>query len=119
MAATAGLLLGGAMKPNLRGDDRPEGPQMFLGWSATRSTGPFDDGGAWAAYQGRTPDYVVGTDWSKAPVVVSDVAYEPAPSVDYYAQAANERTRYPQPTYVEPPREPPAFPSMSGGKAYD
>ena len=118
MAASAGLLMGAAMKPNLRGDDRPEGPQMFLGWSAARSTGPFDDGGAYAAYQGQTPDYVVGTDWTKRPVVATDVDYEPAPSVDYYAQAAAERTHYAQPTYVEPPREPVAFPSMAGGKAY-
>src|SRR5687767_11524241 len=65
LAAVAGLLTGGAMKPNLGTDDRPAGPQMFAGWSGTRSTGPFDDGMTFASYNGQIPDYVLGTDWQK------------------------------------------------------
>ncbi|WP_372784973.1 hypothetical protein [Phenylobacterium sp.] len=66
-AAISGMLLGGAMQPHLAAvDDRPAGPQMFANWSGTRSTGPFDPGTTFVAYQGRVPDYVMGTDWKKA-----------------------------------------------------
>jgi hypothetical protein len=48
-ALVSGMLLGGAMRPNLgAADGRPAGPQMFASWSwsRTRSTGPFDPGAA-------------------------------------------------------------------------
>jgi hypothetical protein len=119
MAATAGLLLGGMMKPNLVQGDRPIGPQIFTGWSAARSTGPFDDGRSWAAYGGQVPDYVTGTDWNKAATYAPmDVAYDPAETPDYYQEAAADAPSYPKPTYQEPPREPPTYPSVSGGMAY-
>lgn len=116
MAAVAGLLMGAAMKPNLAAGDRPEGPQMFAGWSGTRSTGPFDDSVGFAAYRGQTPDYVLGTDWNK-PVVATPVDYDPAPAPDYYKQASAEAPSYPAAKYQEPPREAPVFPSVSGGVA--
>lgn len=116
MACVAGLLMGAAMKPNLDAGDRPAGPQIFTGWSAARSTGPFDDSAGFAAYRGQTPDYVVGTDWKKA-AFATQVAYEPAPAPDYYKQAAIEAPVYPTVRYLEPPREAPVYPSVSGGAA--
>jgi hypothetical protein len=114
MAAVAGLLMGAAMRPELNVGDRPEGPQMFAGWSGTRSTGPFDDSVGFAAYHGQTPDYVLGTDWTK-PASPVQAAYEPEPAPDYYKQAAAEAPTYPQVKYQEPPREAPVYPSISGG----
>jgi hypothetical protein len=61
-----GLMLGGAMRPNLAGDDRPAGPQIIRGQAASRSTGPFDAGPNVAGRAGQIPDYVLGTDWRKA-----------------------------------------------------
>jgi hypothetical protein len=119
MAAMAGLLLGGAMKPNLRGDDRPEGPQIFTGWSGVRSTGPFDPGMSFADYQGQIPDYVIGTDWKTVAAYAwqDDLAYEPEPPRDYYAEARAEPVEYAA-RWQEPPRAEPIYPSLSGGVAY-
>mgnify|MGYP001627500491 CR=1 FL=1 len=122
VAAVSGLLLGGAMQPDLRGDERPEGPQIFAGWSGARSTGPFDDGLTLAYYEGQIPDYVVGTDWKQTiawqepPEIVEAQADhsafdepEAAPEAEAYAADAS---------WQEPPPEPPAYPSLSGGVAY-
>jgi hypothetical protein len=66
VALAAGLWLGGLMQPHLdEGDGRPSGPQMFADWAGDRSTGPFDPGTTFVNYQGRIPDYVMGTDWKK------------------------------------------------------
>jgi len=122
IAAMAGLLMGAAMKPDLRGDERPEGPQIFAGWSGVRSTGPFDPGMTFADYNGRVPDYVVGADWRSALAFRDDVAYEPEPAPDYYERerrTGGEYARYAPPAQVEPPREEPLYPSMSGGAAYN
>ncbi|HEY8572598.1 hypothetical protein [Phenylobacterium sp.] len=121
MAAVAGLLLGGAMKPNLRGDDRPEGPQIFAGWSGVRSTGPFDPGMTFADYQGQIPDYVVGTDWKAAYAWRDDIAYEPAPVRDYYEESREQPREYARSDlrWQEPPRAEPLYPSISGGVAYE
>ncbi len=67
LALVCGIMLGGAMRPNLDGDDRPAGPQMIAGWSADRAGGPADPGVAtYASASGKVPDYVLGTDWKKA-----------------------------------------------------
>lgn len=122
VAAVSGLLLGGAMQPDLRGDERPEGPQIFAGWSGARSTGPFDDGLTLAYYKGQIPDYVVGTDWKQA------IAWQEAPEIieaprDYSAfdepEPATDVTEYAtEASWQEPAAEPPTYPSMSGGVAY-
>ena len=70
VAIAVGMMLGGALHPNLAGDDRPLGPQMLLGAGATRSAGLGDPGLAMASYHGALPTYVVGTDASK-PFAVS------------------------------------------------
>lgn len=117
MAAMAGILLGGAMKPDLRGDDRPEGPQVFAGWSGVRSTGPFDPGTSFASYGGQVPDYVVGTDWKAVSFQwKDDAAYEPAPIRDYYDEARAEPLPAVEP-YREPTRIEPLYPSLNGGAA--
>jgi hypothetical protein len=100
LALTAGLLMGAAMRPDLIGDDRPAGPQMFE--PAARATGPFAEDDApvatYAAYRGKTPDYVIGTDWTK-PVKVA-VAAPQTPS----APAAEEPDYYERPALDVPER---------------
>jgi len=66
IAVASGLLLGGAMRPNLAGDDRPVGPQIIAGSAGVRSMGPLDTGPTLANYNGRVPDYVIGTDAKRA-----------------------------------------------------
>lgn len=120
LAVAAGLLMGAAMKPNLGGDDRPIGPQIFAGWSGIRSTGPFDQPDlAFAAYSASIPDYVIGTDWKRyaAPVAYEPVAEEPPLVVESEFDEPAYAAPY-QVAWQEPPREPPSFPSLDGGRAY-
>lgn len=65
IALASGLMLGGAMHPDLTGDDRPAGPQIIAGRAGLRSAGPLDGGATLASYAARTPDYVLGTDATK------------------------------------------------------
>lgn len=119
MAAVAGMLMGMAMRPDLNEGDRPEGPQILAGWSAARSTGPFDDGMTLAYAQGAIPDYVVGTDWKKEIAWADDTqpTYEPrAERHDYYAEAVADHAQ--TVVYQAPDRDTPSFPSVSGGAAY-
>jgi hypothetical protein len=120
VAAVTGLMLGGAMKPNLGNDDRPAGPQMFAGWSGTRSTGPFDDGMTLANYNGQVPDYVLGTDWQKVaawPQQDEQVAYEPPMEIAAVEPEA-QPVVFTSSAFDEPPPEPVTYPSMSGGAVY-
>lgn len=121
MAAVAGLLMGTAMRPDLNEGDRPEGPQILAGWSAARSTGPFDDGMTLAYAQGQIPDYVVGTDWKRqiawADTSETPVEARPAVSRDDVAPAAERHAALA--TFDEPSREAVAYPSMAGGSAYE
>jgi len=121
LAATAGMLMGAAMKPTLDLGDRPAGPQMYAGWSGTRSTGPFDDGMAFAGYSGKVPDYVLGTDMQKAAVWAQDsqaAAYE-APIEIAAAETEPQPVAFTAaPSVDEPAAEPATYPSMAGGVAY-
>ncbi|MFC3069267.1 hypothetical protein [Phenylobacterium soli] len=116
IALTAGLLMGAVAKPDLRADDRPEGPQVIAGWAGVRSTGPFDDGQTFASYQGQLPDYVLGTDWKKSlapppelrPIRVARSDDAPPPPEPVVMTAA---------AYEEPGRDP-VFPSLQGGQPY-
>jgi hypothetical protein len=115
LALATGLLLGGAMQPQLYDGDRPSGPQMFANWAGARSTGPFDPGTSFASYQGQTPDYVMGTDWKKQmtspeePAAVSTPRREPP--TDDVPQAPATFTRA---AYEELPPVVHAYPSMGG-----
>ena len=119
-AAITGVLLGGAMQPHLdAADGRPAGPQMFANWSGVRSTGPFDPGTTFASYQGRVPDYVMGTDWKKAMTWPDERAAVSAPSRevargdDLPAEAPVVLARA---AYEDLPPVAHAYPSLSGGE---
>jgi hypothetical protein len=121
VSLAAGLLLGGAMQPHL--DDvgnRPAGPQMIADFAGERSTGPFDPGTTFASYQGKTPDYVMGTDWKKSMTWPDEraavslprdaVRDEPAPEPDPPAVLTRA-------AYEESPPAPHTYPSLDGGRA--
>lgn len=119
LAAVAGIMLGGAMRPQLIFDGRPNGPQMFANGGGPRSSGPFDPGGSYANYSGELPSYVIGTDYAQA-------AYVAAPPVEEeHQQLASNETPPPEPaaltpaTYDEPPAPLVVYPSMAGGRSYD
>lgn len=119
LAAVLGIMLGGAMRPQLVFGDRPNGPQMFATGGGPRSTGPFDSGSSYANYGGAIPDYVIGTDYAQS-------AYVAAPPVEEEPRRAahNERTP-PEPVtlthaaYDEPPAPLVVYPSVAGGRSYD
>jgi hypothetical protein len=94
LALTCGLMLGGFMRPDLAGDDRPAGPQQISGWAGVRSTGPFDADHtpALASYSGPVPDYVLGTDWKRSMAAPSEPAAisPPAPQRVAYEAADDE-----------------------------
>jgi hypothetical protein len=117
IAAVAGLLMGAAAKPQLNLDDRPEGPQILAGWTGVRSTGPFDDGAAFASYNGATPDYVLGTDW-KTSLAQPPLQPEAAPQL-----ARNDESSPPEDLgfthagYEASAPAAPLYPSLQGGAA--
>lgn len=117
IAAAAGLLMGAAARPNLAADDRPEGPQIVAGWSGVRSTGPFDDGATFAAYTGRIPDYVLGTDAKRSLAPPPDrIAPEPPrrPARDD-DPPPDEAVSFAHVAYEEPAPVEPSYPSLRGG----
>jgi hypothetical protein len=119
-AAITGILLGGAMQPHLdAADGRPAGPQMFANWSGARSTGPFDPGTTFASYQGRVPDYVMGTDWKKAMAGPDERAAVSQPSRDV-ARGDDPPAEAPivvaRAAYGDPPPVAHAYPSLGGGQ---
>jgi hypothetical protein len=113
VALAMGLMLGGAMRPNLAEDDRPAGPQTILGKSALRSTGPFDPGSVDAGYIGAIPDYVMGTDLKKA---VSWPDERPAASASPRASGAEEISPvvFARAADVELPPAAARYPSLGG-----
>jgi hypothetical protein len=119
VAAAVGLLMGGVMQPDLRGSEEAEGPQILLAGGGPRS----ETGGGstyLAAYQGKVPDYVVGTDWTKpaAPAVYPEIPLE-AETVVYTSEAdLDPPARVPAPLADEP-RPPTEYASTRGGWAYE
>jgi len=118
LAAVLGIMLGGAMRPQLIFDGRPMGPQMFAVGGGPRSTGPFDAGGANASYSGNIPSYVTGTDYAQA-------AYVQAPPIaEEQRQVARNDAVKPDPApisrapYYENPPPLVVYPSEAGGSAY-
>ncbi len=117
-ALAIGLLLGGAMQPHLDADDRPAGPQIVAASSGERSSDPVDAGLALAAYHGRVPDYVLGTDWKKTMAWPDERAAVSAPervAVQDDTAAADAPATFTRTAYDEPPHQPPAYPSLRGG----
>jgi len=121
VALVAGLLMGAVAKPDLGYDDRPAGPQMLAAWGGARSSGPFDDGAAFANFKGQIPDYVLGTDWKRSLTPPAQVA-DPSPLPRETRMAAIDTTPdlpITHAAYDEPPRQAPSYPSLQGGQASD
>jgi hypothetical protein len=119
LALAAGMLLGGAMQPQLYDGDRPAGPQMIADFAGVRSTGPFDPGTTFAAYHGQAPDYVLGTDWKKTMAWPDERVPVSAPSRETAADdaaPAEEPETLTRVAYAEPPALAPihAYPSLGG-----
>lgn len=113
VAALAGLMLGGALKPTLADRGGPEGPQQLQPASGER-VAFIDSRSSFASYPDGLPDYVIGTDWlqpAEAPVLEAPPELEEP----VYEVAAWEPPP-PHETYEEPEPEPsePAYPSMGG-----
>ena len=118
-ASAVGLLLGAAMKPQLREMVGPEGPQMLAGVSGKRV---YRDGyeAGWTSWSGPPPDYVIGTDWLRPPAYPEDTAYVVEPDAyDYEDEEPPQETYAPPapPPYeladLEPPPRP-RMPSLDG-----
>jgi hypothetical protein len=92
VALAGGLLLGAALKPDLASEERPIGPQIFIGWSAARATPPPAEAEPEAAaYSGPVPDYVYGTDLKRPIEMVEAAALRaslPPPQADAGAPSA-------------------------------
>ncbi|HEX3699280.1 MAG TPA: hypothetical protein VHV27_01265 [Phenylobacterium sp.] len=118
IAAVAGLLLGAAAKPDLAADDRPAGPQMLSPVGGERSAGPFADdvGVGFASYRGKLPDYVIGTDTTKAMSIYPSADAPPPMKV-----AIEDDPPPPElpatPVADDDPAPPaPSYPSIDGGR---
>ena len=118
VAAAAGLLMGAAMKPDLGLDDRPAGPQTVAA-DAGRSSGPFDDGGfSYAAYGGKVPDYVLGTDFKAAQSLGPTEPAAPQPASPPEAQEDDvPPVTLTRADYGDEARPPVSYPSIDGGAA--
>ena len=118
LAAVLGIMLGGSMRPQLIFDGRPMGPQMFADGGGARSTGPFDLRDAYAAYGGKLPTYVTGTDYLQAAYVE-----EPAPVEEPQSAMRDQAEPLPpapltRAAYDEPRTPVVIYPSEAGGFTY-
>lgn len=124
LAAAAGLLMGGAMQPDLREGAGPEGPQILGPVSGERFWEPrYAPGVTYTAAGEDVPDYVIGTDWLKPPEHLDDAYAEADFDIPFEDESVAFDDYEPAPIRVvrvwdEPPREAPAFPSASGGVPY-
>ena len=108
------------MQPQLFEGDRPSGPQMFADWAGARSTGPFDPGTTFVNYQGKMPDYILGTDWKKSMTWSDERAAVSAPREvvrdEIPPEPPIESASLTRAAYEEPPPAPHAYPSLAGGQ---
>jgi hypothetical protein len=116
-----GLLLGGAMHPNLN-LDRPGGPQMLMG-GGTRGGGYAADPGI-GVYAGATPEYVIGTDWTrpKTPQYVQYAQADTGDTGDVMAYAEDDApapAEVTRTTWRDEPREATVYPSERGNAYYE
>jgi hypothetical protein len=117
VSLAVGLMLGGAMQPHLYEGDRPSGPQMFADWAGARSTGPFDPGTTFVNYQGKIPDYVLGTDWKKSMAWPGERVAVPSQREVIYGDpppTPEEPVTLTRAAYEDAPPAPHAYPSMTG-----
>jgi hypothetical protein len=120
IAAAAGMLMGAAARPDLNANDRPAGPQMLSTVGGVRNPGPFaDDSASFAAYHGKLPDYVLGTDFTKATSVYPSADAPPPMKVVAYHDDPPPDAPVTHVAYVEDPPAKPSFPSVDGGQPAD
>lgn len=123
VAAAAGLMMGAAMHPDLE-EGKMTAPQILLAGGGPRSDGPAFDAGV-AAYRGRIPDHVIGTDTLKP--AQHQVLADDDRAASEYADLGEtgDVMAYEAPAQVRPvryqdePREPTAYPSQRGNVALE
>ncbi len=121
VAAVSGLLMGGALHPDLDAEGL-KAPQLEAPGGGHRTEVAAADAGV-AAYDGRVPDYVIGTDTLNPPQVQTLAAAEPSPEDTADAGHASDVMAYAAPQ-IEParwqdePREAPRYPSERGNVVY-
>lgn len=114
VASISGLLMGAALQPEL--DERDTaGPQILMGDGGPRRAFTGADAGV-GAYSGQLPEYVVGTDWTRAQAPPESEPADAEYAGDVMAFAAEDAgvQVVHNPHYVEEPRPAPRYPSMSG-----
>lgn len=113
IATVAGLVIGGASKPDIREMTDLDGPQLLSGQSGERLGPGFRQTASWTSYGGQVPDYVIGTDWiqSAYPVEVAQAEPEPEPTPVAKEDAP---VRWTPAKYESEPAPPPSYPSMGG-----
>ncbi|WP_293899879.1 hypothetical protein [Phenylobacterium sp.] len=122
VVAAAGLLLGAVCHPNLRGETVAEGPQMLLNGGGARGAASAGDAGL-SAYGGRTPEYVIGTDWTRPRAEPAQAA---APdeerggeTVVYTAHDDRAPVQVTHAAWRDDDRPLPVYPSAQGGVPYE
>lgn len=121
-AAVAGLLMGAAMRPNLQ-DQEIGGPQQLVGGGGPREAQAAMDPGL-ARYDGRIPEYVVGTDYLKAqqPPMMAELDEAPSPpepEVAVYTSPDELPVRVTPAAWQDEPRAPTRYPSEAGNTPYE
>ncbi len=119
LAAVAGLLMGAALRPDLR-DPEILGPQQLMSGGGPRELSPAEDPGM-ARYAGPLPDYVVGTDYVRAqqPVMAAVDAAAMDHDVPVYDSPDDLPVLVTQAAWRDEPRTPPRYPSEAGNEAYE
>lgn len=122
IAAVAGLLMGAGLRPNLH-DPEVLGPQQLVAGGGPRLAPAMEDAGL-TRYAGRTPDYVIGTDYIRAaePRIMAAVD-EPSPApeaeVAVYTSPEQLPVRVTHAAWRDEPHTPPRYPSDAGGAVYE
>ena len=113
IATVAGLVIGGASKPDIREMTDLDGPQLLSGQSGQRLGPGFNQTASWTSYNGNVPDYVIGTDWTQPayPVEMAQADPEPEPAAMVYEAPP---VRAAPVKYQSEPAPPPSYPSMGG-----
>ena len=111
VAALLGLAVGAAVKPTSA--ELGQGAAPMEPTTLSETSGEAAPDNAYAAYHGRLPDYVIGTDWAHPKL---PVAYEPPPALSQPLETAEASP--PLPTtparYEEPPEPAAPLPSQGG-----
>jgi len=114
-----GLLLGGVMHPDLYKGERPLGPQMLMGGAARGGSYATDPGVG--VYAGATPEYVIGTDWTrpKTPQYAEAETGDTGDVMTYAEDDAPAPAQVTRAAWRDEPREPTTYPSERGNAYYE